>query len=205
MEIAKTINDVHAAAFMQILATTYQDHALRPWLCRLACVMFEGTTYLAATDGVFLIALPTDPELPLGDYEGVPHLVEVGNDRLCRAVNGLIKQFATQTQGDFYEDDNVSGVRAYIDESFFDKEVLGTDVLLAHVADGKFVIDMEKPYTHIISRNLYERAIDAIGFVDHVRYSEPNKMIGLFNKSGFGFALIMPMRPDCKIRKFVGG
>lgn len=203
MKIAQTINDGHAATFMQILANTYQDYALRPYLCRLTCIVHECTKYLVATDGVFLIALPTNPELEIGDYEGIPHLVKLDDSQLYRRVTGLIEQFPQLKLSEFHIDENAYDVRAYIADSFFNEESLGTDVLLANVTDGKFCIDMQRPHTHLLSRALYERAADAIGggFFNHVRYGEPNKMMAFFNKDGLGFALIMPMKPDCKIKK----
>ena len=204
MEIAQTINDHHTNVFIQLLAKAYQDYDRRPALCRLACVLFENAKYLVATDGIIAVALPTSPELELGDYEGVPHLVKLDDDRLCRQVNGLLKQLPGFKTAQLGVDENVYGTHAFVDESFFESETLTDDVLLVHVANDEFVIDMEKPYTHILKRDLYEYATNAIGYFDAVRYAKPDQMMGFFNNAGRGFALIMPMKPNCKIKKVAG-
>jgi hypothetical protein len=201
LRIAQVINDGHAAAFMQILAKTYQQYAARPAMCRLTCIMYEGAKYLVATDGIVLIALPTNPELELGDYEGVPYLVKLNDDQLHRIVNGLLKQLETFTTTEYWVDESAFEMRAFVDESFFDKETLIDDVMLAHVADGKFIIDMEKPHTHMFKRGLYECAHDVVGFFNTVKSAGPNQMMGFFNNAGRGFALIMPIVPGTKIKK----
>ena len=202
IEVSQVISDTHAATFMQVLAKSYQDHALRPYLCRLTCIVHEHVKYLAATDGVFLIALPTNPELEIGDYEGVPYLVKMEDTQLYRRVSVLLDQLSQLKRSDFRIDENAYEMRAHILDSFFGEESLGTDVLLAHVASEEFTIDMERPHTHIVSRELYERAADAVGgFFDYVRHGDPNTMMAFFSKAERGFAMIMPMKPDCKIKK----
>lgn len=201
IEIAHVVNDGHVAAFMQLLSKTYQDYAVRPYLCYLTCIVHDNVKYLAATDGVFLIALPTSETLELGDYEGLPYLVKINSDRLYRRVSDLLSQLPKMKRSDFSLNENAYEGRANIINSFSKKEALGTDVLLAHVANDKFVIDMDAPHTHILSRELYEQAADAVGgFFDYVYHADSSKMLGFFNKSGFGFALIMSMKPDCKIK-----
>jgi len=201
LRIAQVINDGHAAAFMQILAKAYQQYAARPALCRLTCITYEGEKYLAATDGIALIALPTNPELEIGDYEGVPYLVKANDDQLHRMVNGLLKQLDAFTVSDHWVEESAYEMRAFVDESFFERETLTDDVMLAHVTDGKFVIDLEKPHTHVFRRDMYEHAHNAVGFFNTVKSAKPNQMMGFFNNAGRGFALIMPMKPDCKIKK----
>lgn len=193
MEIVHSIPNNQVSVFIQILARTYPEWTRRPILTRLTCIDYEHTKYLVATDGIVLIALPTDPELPLGDYEGIPHMVECPYPQLSVMVNNLLKQLDGFTKAALVLDD--------IETEIFTDEGSKTEILLAHVANGQFVIDNDKPHTHMINRELYGYAADAIGYFDHVKYSAPNKMIGFFGKDGRGFALIMPIMPGTKIKK----
>lgn len=200
-EIAYKLDEDKSAAFLRILVDTYREYNQRPALCRLACVEFEGARYLAAINGFVAIFLPVPKGLQLGDYEGVPYLVKcVGDDQLHRLIIGLFKLIKDHTEVAFDKAGSVVSMRAYIVESFFDTEELTTDVLLAHIDDGKFTLDLEKPHAFIIDRELYDFAFDAIGYFDKVRYKEASRALCFMNTAGRGFAIIMPMGPYAKIK-----
>lgn len=199
-QIAHELTLEQTTAFLHILADTYKEYDFRPALCRLACIEFEKLKYIAAADGYIALFLPAPDTLECGDYEGAPYMVKSNDDGapLCRLLKGLLNQLVECSTAETYIADNVEDFRCFIaDET-------KTDVLLAHVADGKFVIDSEKQHAFIFDRKRYEFLANAVGYFKTVRYSKPNKML-MFDGGHRGFALLMPVQPDAPIAKVRGG
>lgn len=210
-QIAHELDSCQSAAFTEILATAYREYDFRPALCRLACIEYAGQRYLAATDGMAALFLPAPATLDLGDYQGVPYLVRcddppaapyaarAGEEKLYPRIQSLFKLIRNHEQVDLYEHDNVENIRASLNDD--------TEVMLAHVADGKFIFDHEQRHTHIISREKYDYLSDAVGYFDEVHYGKPDEVIAFWNSKGRGFALLMPIKPnaDAKITKTRGG
>lgn len=198
-QIAHELTPEHTATFLHILADTYPAYDFRPALCRLACVEFENLKYIAAADGYMVVCLPAPDTLECGDYEGAPYMVKCNDGApLCRLIKGLLTQLVEYSTAKTYLADSVEDFRCLIaDET-------KTDVLLAHVANGEFVIDLEKPHAFVFDRKRYEFLADSIGYSEKVRYSKPNKML-MFDGGHRGFTLLMPMQPDAPIVKVRGG
>lgn len=205
-QIAHELTVDHSVAFLRILADVYQQYDHRPFLCRLSCVEFEESKYLCATDGMIALFLPAPVTLDCGDYEGVPFLVRCHENRLYHNIKRLLADTKDYIESDLYEMDNVQESRAAIIETYSDgTELVSTDVLLAHIADGRFIFDLDKPHKHIVSRELYEYAFDAVGYFDKVRHREQRNSLMFLNTNGRGFALIMPINPDVKVKVIKGG
>lgn len=194
LKIAHDLNDHQTSNLLALLGGNYSRISDQPSYGRLAVLDFEGKRYVSGTDGYTCLLFRAPDTLPLGDYRGVPYMVKMDDDNTwSRNIRKLLDVVKEQTAYPYREDDNV--------EMTVRIEDTDTSVMLASVSDRTFLVDMQKPHTVVFDRERYEFIFDAVGPIDSVRYSKPNRQIVFMSKHTGNFAILMPMHPIAPLTK----
>jgi len=192
LKIAHDLNDHQTSNLLALLGGNYSRISDQPSYGRLAVVDFGGKRYIAGTDGYTCLFFRAPDTLPLGDYRGVPYMVKTDDDDpWSRKVRKLLDVVKEQTVYPYHENDNME----------MTVRIEGTDVLLASVNAGIFIVDMENSHEVVFDRERYEFIFDAIGPIDSVRYSKPNRQIVFMSSYTDNFAILMPMHPIAPLTK----
>ncbi len=193
LKIAHDLNDPQTSNLLALLGGNYSRISDQPLYGRLAVVDFEGRRYVACTDGYTCLFFRAPDTLPLGDYRGVPYMVKMDDDNWTRNMMTILNVVKEQPVYPYHENDNM--------EMTVRIEDTDISVMPASVSDGKFLVDMEKSHEVVFDRERYEFIFDAVGPIDSVRYSKPNRQIVFMSKHTGNFAILMPMHPIAPLTK----